>query len=90
MRYLLQGMESAERMALILSLTKMKSESMTDAICDHLVKGSSEKVACAANGVIQQNFNKALKRLNEIAGIIEKVKELDWNHLSDVKRGNNE
>jgi hypothetical protein len=71
-------------MALILSLTKMSSESMIDAITDHLVRGSSEKVACAANGVIQQNFNKTLKSLNVIAGKVEAIKDLDWHHLTDV------
>jgi hypothetical protein len=30
------------------------------------------------NNVLQQNFNRALKRLNGAAGVVEQVKELDW------------
>ena len=40
-----------------------------------------------ANGVPQQNFNRALVKLNAVAGIIEQIKVIDYNHLSDVKRG---
>ena len=86
-KYLLAGMESAERVALIISLTKMSSETMIKAINDHLVRGYNEKMACMANSVIQQNFNKTLASLNEIVGIIEKIKTIDYNHLSDVNKG---
>jgi hypothetical protein len=57
---------------------------MIDAITDHLVRGSSEQVACAANGVKQQNFNKALNNLNVFAGKVEAIKNHDWHHLSNV------
>ena len=84
---LLSGHESQERFNLIISLTSISSESIINALSDHLVNGYNEKMAYMANGVPQQNFNRALNKLNAVAGIIEQIKVIDYNHLSDVKRG---
>lgn len=78
MRWLLQGGESAARLNLILSATKISSEPTIDALHDHLVKGIGDAASCALNGVSMSNFNRALKTVNEMAGIIEAVKEHDW------------
>ena len=78
MKWLIQGGESAARLNLILSATKISSEPTIDALHDHLVKGIGDAAACALNGVQLSNFNRALKTVNEMAGIIEAVKELDW------------
>ena len=48
---------------------------------DHLTKGLTENDAAMLNDVSQQNFNRALKRLNGVAGVIEEIKELNWNEL---------
>lgn len=85
MNYLLAGGESKERVQLLLSLTKINSESLQCAIEDHLVTGHSEKDAVLLNGVTQSNFNRAMSRINEVAGIVEKIKELDWSRFKSVK-----
>jgi hypothetical protein len=77
MMYLLQGMESKKRVELLLSLTRIESESVVSAIYDHLVAGHSEKDACLLNDATQSNFNRAMSKLNNVAGIVEQIKEID-------------
>lgn len=79
------GGESKERVELLLSLTKINSEPLRDSITDHLCAGHSEKDAALLNGVTQSNFNRAMKKLNDVAGIVEKIKELDWERFKSVK-----
>ncbi|SQD77838.1 PapB/FocB family fimbrial expression transcriptional regulator [Moritella yayanosii] len=79
MKFLTKGLEPEERINLLLQLTKIGSENIKSALVDHLSKGLTENDAAMLNNVSQQNFNRALKRLNGVAGIVEKVKELDWN-----------
>ena len=88
MKYLLPGSESKERVKLLLKLTKMNSEAVRSAVLDHLCKGHSERNTAELNGVPLQNFNRAMLRLNELAGVVEEIKALDWerfksNQLSD-------
>jgi len=90
MKMLLRGMENKRRVELLLSLTKINSESLQYAITDHLCNGCSEKDASILNGVQQQNFNRAMVKLNKVAGIVEEIKNEDWssfkaNHITDVK-----
>jgi len=75
---LVRGIEPQERVSLIMELTKIGSENIRSALIDHLSKGLSENDAAMLNDVPQQNFNRALKRLNEIAAVVEKIKEFDW------------
>jgi len=82
MKYLLPGNESAKRVELLLSLTKMDSQPLITAINQHLVNGKPEKSAAILNGIPQQNFNRAMTKLNKIAEIVEQIKELDWEHIS--------
>ncbi|MCF2909979.1 adhesin biosynthesis transcription regulatory family protein [Pseudoalteromonas sp. DL2-H2.2] len=77
MKYLFKGMQSPERFKLLLSLTRISSESVIDALYDHLVKGADKKVACALNQVKEPNFTPALKALEEKAAIVERIKEID-------------
>ncbi|QFI37590.1 hypothetical protein FR932_06915 [Moritella marina ATCC 15381] len=79
MKFLTKGLEHEERINLLLQLTKIGSENIKSALVDHLTKGLTENDAAMLNDVPQQNFNRALKRLNDVAGVVEKVKELDWN-----------
>jgi len=78
MKMLVRGIEPQERVSLIMELTKIGSENIRSALIDHLSKGLSENDAAMLNDVPQQNFNRALKRLNEIAAVVEKIKEFDW------------
>ncbi len=85
MNYLLRGGESDERLRLLLSLTKINSEQLNDALIDYYVKGYQEKDCVIINSVTQSNFNRAVSRLNHIAEIVEKIKEIDWQRFKSVK-----
>lgn len=81
MRYLTQGLESAERLELLLALTSIKSEDVKDALADHLVRGLADATAAGLNGVTQSNFKRALNTLEAVAAKVERIKEIDWRHL---------
>ena len=70
-----------DRFNLLLKLTKIGSENIKSTLVDHLTKGLTENDAAMLNHVSQQNFNRALKRLNGVAGVVEQVKELGWNEI---------
>ena len=78
MQVLTQGLEPKERVELLFKLTKVKSENIQNALIDHLCQGLSGDNAAILNDVQRQNFNRALKRLNTIAEIVEKIKDIDW------------
>ncbi len=83
MRILTQGGQTAERLQLLIKLSRISSEAIMDALHDHLVRGLSDSTASAANGVPQGNFKRALDSLEEIAATVELIKEADWRHLRD-------
>lgn len=85
MNYLLTGFEPRERVELLLKLTKINSEPLQVAIVDHLAKGLSEKEVVLLNDVTQSNFNRAMRRINGVAEIVEKIKELDYSKGKSVK-----
>ncbi len=88
MKYLLQNGESEARLSLLLSLTNIRSEPTIQALRDHLQKdlrGLDEARAAALNGIELSNFSRAFKALNDVAAVVEKIKELDWRHLKSVK-----
>jgi len=78
MHVLLSGKESPDRVAVLIEVTRIKSESIKAAIYDCLCKGMSESISAQLNQVRQQNLSRALKRLNYINSKFEEVKELDW------------
>jgi len=78
MNYLYKGSQSQERLDTLLSFGKSTSEDIKAALSDYLVRGISKTNAATLNGVKGPNFTRALKRLEIVAGKIEKVKELDW------------
>lgn len=73
---LLQGMESEKRIDILLRLAKFTSEPVIEALKLHLVKGYAEAMAYNTVGVPQQNFHRALKRLNELYAIAEEYTEI--------------
>lgn len=75
MKYLLPAYEPEERVDLLLQLTKF-SELHQKAIKLHLCRGYSEHYASECAGIKQQHFNRSLSRLNEIAGIVERINQL--------------
>lgn len=85
MRHLIQGGHSQEQLDLLLKLTRISSEAVTDALSDHLVRGLSDSLAASANGVLLPNFTKALNSLNKTAEIVEGLIEIRVKHLKSVK-----
>ncbi len=81
MKMLVRGLESAERVNLLLSLTRIESEQIIKALHDYLVNGRTDTGAAAINMIEQSNFNRALSKLNKVASTVEKIKEIDWEHL---------
>ena len=77
MKYLFKGMQSQERFELLLSLTRIQSESVISALNDYLVRGMDKKAAAVINGVEMPNLSAALTKLERKAAIVEKIKELD-------------
>ena len=83
MQRLLPGHESADRVALLLSLTSIRSEGIQGAIHDHLVKGHAVAQAAALNGERDNNIRRALVVLEQVADTVERIKEIDWAKRSE-------
>lgn len=77
MKYLFKGMQTQERFELLLSLTRIQSESVINALKDYLVRGMDKKAAAVINGVEMPNLSAALNKLEEKALVIELIKEID-------------
>lgn len=85
-KYLLQGGEPKERVELLLELTSITSKSGKDAIMDHLVVGHIPSKASVIND--HEHLSRDLNVLNRAAGIVEKIKELDWAKFKEENRSN--
>ncbi len=65
MKYLLKGMESQERITLLVSLTNIRSPQILKAISLHFVTGISITRASARVGVDFSNLHRAIESLNK-------------------------
>ena len=84
--YVYQGSESPERFDLLVSLTGLRSPSQIGALRDHLVKGVPLDGAMVLNGVANKsNLERDLDKINDIATIVEKIKEIDWSKARENK-----
>ena len=77
MNYLLRGGYNPQKLELMISLTSIRSEDIRAAIHNHLVDGCAVDLAAALNCADVANLKRALKKLNEIAGIVEEIKNID-------------
>jgi hypothetical protein len=78
MKYLFAGNQSKERLDLLLSRTDITSPDIIQGLHYHFVRGMSLSAAAAFAGVPKGNLSRNLQSLNEVAEVIEKVKELDF------------
>jgi hypothetical protein len=78
---LVRGHEPEARVRLLFELTRISSEEIRAAIVKHLSGGYSERDAAYFYDVPLSNFSRALARLDEKAGVLEKIKEMDWQRL---------
>lgn len=83
--YLAQGMESPEKIDLLLSVTKITRTDLISAIKDYYCRGFSKSKAALFNGVASQNLSDPIERLDEIAEAFEKYIELKTNELTSSK-----
>lgn len=81
MKYLVQGCESAERLAILISFTDISSDDIKQALSDHYVMGLKASTAAEVNKVLRQNFNRAVQTLENATARHERLKELDLQHL---------
>ena len=86
MKYLFIGSQSEQRFEMLLSLTRINSDDVVAALYDHLVKGATESSAAIINGISMSNFNRAFKKLNDVAEAVERIKEIDLRTRQSVKR----
>ncbi|MCS6204012.1 hypothetical protein G3447_04345 [Shewanella baltica] len=78
MIYLLAGSESERKLDLLLSLTRITSEPTIAAIKLHYTTGL-EPERCAARHFIElSNLMRAQTTLNNTMGVVEAIKEIDW------------
>lgn len=78
MKVLIKGGNSEKRVDLLLKLKSFRSDDMKAAIKSYLVDGLGESAAAALNSVDRNNLIKAIDKLNEIAQVVEKIKEHDY------------
>lgn len=84
--YVYQGSESPERFDLLVSLTGLRSPSQIGALRDHLVKGVQLDAAMVMNEVTNKsNLERDLDKINDVAIIVEKIKEIDWEKFKHGK-----
>lgn len=84
MNRLLPGFESAKRLDLLLSLTKISSPEVIAALKLHYTTALPTERAAARLGIESSNFNRGQKRLEEVAAIVEAIKEIDWDKFKTV------
>ncbi len=78
MNYLLPGHEPAEKIHILVALTRMTSKPQIEALTEHYVNGLALERASIRFDTDLANLTRAQKRLEEVASLIEQVKEIDW------------
>lgn len=81
MMKLLRGREPERRIELLIMLTDMSSENVKEALKLHLSKGLTQELAAYMQSVPQGNVSRAVDTLNDVATIVEEIKQIDWSHL---------
>ena len=77
MNTLLAGMENKRYIEILLTLTKISSDDVKDALFDHLCKGHSVDVAAALNGTKAGSVSRAVAKLEVVNKIHIKLNECD-------------
>lgn len=89
MLYLLAGSEPEPKLDLLLSLTRITSEPTIAALKLHYTTGLDPERCAARHFIELSNLMRALNTLNSIMGVIEEIKELDWEkHLAKLAAAN--
>lgn len=86
MKYLVQGMESAEKINCLLALTKIDSERKIKALHYHFVNGIDVDLAASMSSLPQPNLTEVIHTLNAVAEKCEKYHELRIYQLSGINK----
>jgi hypothetical protein len=85
---LCQGHESEDGIELLISMTKIKSESVISAIKFHFVAGAQIQAAADAYGLEKSNLSRDIKKLNLLAVKINQYFEINYSRMIPVKSVN--
>ncbi|MFC4699362.1 hypothetical protein ACFO4O_04215 [Glaciecola siphonariae] len=77
------GIESKERITLLCALVGKFSPNTVDALIRYFTGGATLDLCCCIYDIKLPNLTRSINRLNEINGIVEQIKQIDLNHLSD-------
>jgi len=85
MKHLVQGAEKTEKIDLLISLTSLDSEDMRSAMVDHFCRNMKRSDSALINNVKEPNLSRDIKKINEVAGKLERLKEMDWVKYKEYK-----
>ncbi len=75
---LIQGLEPAEKIDILISFTDITSEDNKIALHRHYVHGRPLTTAAESRGLDESNFRKTAKTLENAAVRLERYKEIEW------------
>ncbi|MCU8008452.1 hypothetical protein L5M11_13100 [Shewanella sp. SM87] len=89
MLYLLAGSEPEPKLDLLLSLTRITSEPTIAALKLHYTTGLDPERCAARHFIELSNLMRAQTTLNNTMGVVEAIKEIDWEkHLAKLAAAN--
>ena len=86
MKKLIQGKEKLEKITMLIGLTSIKSKAMHRALIEYYCSDKNRKKRATAlmNDVKETNLNRDMKKINVVAGKLERLKELDWPEYKEL------
>ena len=87
MKKLIQGKENLEKITMLIGLTSIKSKAMHRALIEYYCSDKNRKKRATAlmNDVKETNLNRDMKKINVVAGKLERLKELDWPEYKELR-----
>lgn len=83
---MIPGMETKERLDLVISLTSIRSEAQQRALKSHFVDGVNSSACAALEEIPESNFQRTIDRVQAVDSVIEKIKEIDWARFKSENR----
>lgn len=84
MNYLMMGGMNPEKVDLLISLTSIRSADVIPAVKEVPINGAPLEVAAAGQLTNSSNVKRALSKVNEVAAIVERCKEIDLYGKSEI------
>ncbi|MCG6443635.1 adhesin biosynthesis transcription regulatory family protein [Vibrio parahaemolyticus] len=82
---MIPGMETEQRVNLLISLTSIRSEPQKQALKQHFVEGLNFSACAALFEITESNFQRAIDRVQQVDSVVESIKELDWARFKSEK-----